>query len=432
MTKKILSAALCLALTLGLFAGCTQTTDEEQTPSSEGFVPALDTGISGTVNVLGNYENFEALDAAALEFQKYYPNVTISYECLDDYNTNITPRVSSDTSVGLFMINRYNFIDNDALLDCITDISTLDINFDDIDSHAVKGCYIDGKLFGIPIWFRYYGLVVNKNILEDNGLEIPSTLDELYSCCETLKSAGYIPIQQHIEIINQLFLPMAMNDIAKNLTAEEVEALLSGQEGSAEILREPIDLIFDMYDKGYADRDNVLSYEDYYNAAILKFFEGDVPFLVASTQTVSGMAKRESKSEAFTANPFEYEFIYTPTGESGPIVYKADDVGFALNKNCENFDLASEFYRFVYTEEILNLFSEVKGTPTTAAVTDNDLYVNLPDVGDENTVYFSDLNDPTNLITDVLGDVSDAIVNNEITTTDEAIALFEELAANHG
>ena len=32
---------------------------------------------------------------------------------------------------------------------------------------------------------------------------------------------------------------------------------------------------------------------------------------------VSGMKKRESKSETFSANPFEYEFLYAPLGDKG-------------------------------------------------------------------------------------------------------------------
>ena len=49
----------------------------------------------------------------------------------------------------------------------------------------------------------------------------------------------------------------------------------------------------------------------------MKFFEGDVPFWVCDTEKVSGMKKRESKSEAFSANPFEYEFTFAPMGDNG-------------------------------------------------------------------------------------------------------------------
>ena len=37
---------------------------------------------------------------------------------------------------------------------------------------------------------------------------------------------------------------------------------------------------------------------------------------------VSGMKKRESKSETFSANPFEYEFLYAPLGDKGAYAYQ--------------------------------------------------------------------------------------------------------------
>lgn len=46
--------------------------------------------------------------------------------------------------------------------------------------------------------------------------------------------------------------------------------------------------------------------DDNYDGAILNFFEGDVPFWIANTESVSGMKKRESKSETFSANPVEF------------------------------------------------------------------------------------------------------------------------------
>lgn len=53
----------------------------------------------------------------------------------------------------------------------------------------------------------------------------------------------------------------------------------------------------------------------------MTFFEGNVPFLVCDTEKVSGMKKRESKSAAFSANPFEYEFTFAPMGDNGVYEY---------------------------------------------------------------------------------------------------------------
>lgn len=66
---------------------------------------------------------------------------------------------------------------------------------------------------------------------------------------------------------------------------------------------------------------NLLTNAVNYDGSIMAFFEGDVPFYVCNAECVSGMKKRESKSETFHAAPFEYEFLYAPLGDSGAYAY---------------------------------------------------------------------------------------------------------------
>ena len=58
----------------------------------------------------------------------------------------------------------------------------------------------------------------------------------------------------------------------------------------------------------------------------------DMPFYVCNAECVSGMKKRESKSETFSANPFEYEFLYAPLGDKGAYAYQQPWYGFSVNK----------------------------------------------------------------------------------------------------
>lgn len=120
-------------------------------------------------------------------------------------------------------------------------------------------------------------------------------------------------------------------------------------------------------DAGYIDSDVNAEYpNDNYDGAIMKFFEGEVPFWVCNTEKVSGMKKRESKSEAFQAEPFEYTYIYAPMGENGVYAYSEPWFGFSVNKNSVNYDYAVEFIRFLATGEESNLMADTKGVPSIA------------------------------------------------------------------
>ena len=86
------------------------------------------------------------------------------------------------------------------------------------------------------------------------------------------------------------------------------------------------------------------------DGSIMAFFEGDVPFYVCNAECVSGMKKRESKSETFHAAPFEYEFLYAPLGSSGAYAYLEPWYGFSVSKDSDEAELAVEFLRFVSTK----------------------------------------------------------------------------------
>lgn len=109
----------------------------------------------------------------------------------------------------------------------------------------------------------------------------------------------------------------------------------------------------------------------------MTFFEGDVPFWVCDTEKVSSMKKRESKSEAFSANPFEYEFTFAPMGDNGVYEYLEPWYGFAVNKDGSNSDYALEFLRFMAREDQLNTLASVKGVPSIAKNAPDERYSNL-------------------------------------------------------
>jgi len=104
-----------------------------------------------------------------------------------------------------------------------------------------------------------------------------------------------------------------------------------------------------------------------YDPVILRFFEGDVPMMLAKAGTVSGTQKRESKSEAFTAHPFRYSFRPVPSTEEGGYFLDVVSMGFAVNSNSKNLDLANEFMRFMVRSEELNRIAQAKRMVTTSS-----------------------------------------------------------------
>jgi len=386
--------------------------------SSGGFSPRLDGDVSATLSVVSDYENFESLDEAALGFQSYYPGVTISHEHMDDFANTVAQRISSDPSVALVYLSAFHLDARYGLADQLVDLTQEDIDISAVDPKAYESCYLDGRLPYVPIWYRDLGLVANTDLLSREGLTIPQTYDDFVACCETLISKGYLPVQGHLGNLQYLFTPYAMNYLENSCTTEQFADIRDGKDGAGSALDTPFQFAFDQMAQGYFSYESAQTYEDFYNGAILKFFEGDVPFLAASTSTVSGMAKRESKSEAFQANPFSYEFCYAPFGADHPYVYRDTEGGFGISANCGEPDIAREFYRYCYTKDILNQFSELKGIPSTALEASNKLYDNLPSTDslpDEYKAFAWDFDDPTRVVEYAFCDTIAPMISGEVT-----------------
>lgn len=185
---------------------------------------------------------------------------------------------------------------------------------------------------------------------------------------EALKEKGYDPIQGPVDhVYSELAANMMYSIIG---TDEDLQkALYNGDESAVDKILPVYERLAEIVGNGWTDADINSTYPaDNYDQSILRFFEGDVPFWVCNTEKVGGMKKRESKSEAFTAAPFEYKFMFVPLGDSGVYEYREPWFGFSVNKDSDVYDYAVEFVRFLATSEQLNTLAEIKGVP---AVTDN-------------------------------------------------------------
>ena len=174
------------------------------------------------------------------------------------------------------------------------------------------------------------------------------------------------------------------------------------------------------------DLDSCNQLENDYNAVIMRFFEGDVPMMMASANTVSGTEKRESQSEAFTAHPFRYSYCPVPSTEKGGYFLNSVSIGFAVNRHSANLDMANEFMRFLITTDELNLMAQTKRmvTPCTDMSLDG-VYASFGKIDEQRIINLSELG---------IADVPDTqvrkagwLVSNGKMTVDEAIEAFGTL-----
>ena len=427
-------AALC-ALTLAL-ALCLTACGAKEAPkaqeSAAGFAPRLDTKMEGSITVVGHYSNFEALEAEFNRFATYYPNVEMNYTYLDNYSGIIATALKSSEAPDIFFTYP-SMARGNNLSPVYEDAEDLSDPALGIDLSCIRESLLykdeDGKVPTVPIYTTTYGMLVNESIFEEQKLTVPKTYSELLSVCETLQKAGYAsPILAYngnsSYMLLPLFYPYFCAQIQGNETA--IQAMNEMKPGAGETMRDALALVEDFMQKGYVDLEACNQLENDYNAVILRFFEGDVPMMFASGNTVSGTEKRESQSEAFTAHPFRYSFHPVPSTDEGGYFLNTISMGFAVNKNSKNLDIANEFMRFLVTTEEMNRMAQAKRMVTPCADMSLDgVYAAFGQVDGKHIVNQSDLG---------LEDAPDVQVrragwqvSNGLMTVDQAVEAFGTL-----
>ena len=150
--------------------------------------------------------------------------------------------------------------------------------------------------------------------------------------------------------------------------------------------------------------------------------------MLCSGDVVSGTAKRESKSEAFSAKPFKYNFYIAPSGDDGGYYMDSVSIMFCVNKNSQNLDMTNEFMRFLTSEKELGLMAEKKRliTPTSDYSLD-EVYSSLSGYPAERTISFRDIELLDTAVKEFRA-AAYAVVNGEM-TVDEAVASYGSIAS---
>lgn len=388
--KKINCIFLIISIVVLLTACDSKKTDKKEA----GFVPALDENTECSITVAGSYDNFEALEAEFDRFNEIYPKVQLSYMKLDDYNNILGTALEGEDKPNIFFSYAW-MIGNDKYASVFShaeDLSDASLN---LDLGCIRSGLIDhdseGHVMMVPVFSRSYGMLVNNDLFKKEGLSLPTTWTELLKVCEEFKEKGYeSPMMGYSQESSGCFMYTVAYPLFVATLADKPEALKMANNldpAAGEYMRPALEVVECLIQNGCVDLNECNKIEDNYTQVILRFFEGDVPMMICSGDTVSGTKKRESQSEAFSAAPFNYTFLPIPLTEEGGYFIDSPSVEFSVNKDCDNLDMTNEFMRFLITDDELNQMASVKRlvTPTEEMSFDS-VYAPFAKVPSERTI----------------------------------------------
>lgn len=359
----------CLVLTVLMVLGLTACGQEKQPDKAEeGFKPSLDTSTTCNINVAGGYDNFEALEAEIDRFNKHYPNVKLMYTKIDDYSNMIGTVLEGNEAPDIY-VNYSWMYGRDQYKSSIEHAENLADPALGLDLNCIRSNILlkteDGKLPMVPVFSNTYGMLVNNSLFEKEGLKVPTTYQELVDVCKAFRDKGYenplmgFSKEETTSIFTLSIYPFFCGTVAND--AEAVKKLNRLDPSAGEYIRPSLEKIVQFKNDCLLNLDACAKIENNYDAVILRFFEGDVPMMTASGDTVSGTKKRESRSEAFLAAPFQYSFVPIPMADEGANFLDMSNLQFSVNKDSRNLAMANEFMRFLITSEELNRMAQKKG-----------------------------------------------------------------------
>jgi raffinose/stachyose/melibiose transport system substrate-binding protein len=295
-------------------------------------------------------------DAIAEQFEEMNPGVDVEMNYQDDdlYQTIGLPNLLSGRNApdiyfewtGDRMVTRYEDGYGADLTEAVESGPLAGI----YDEGVFPDASVDGKVVLVPhtadvsnvIWY-------NRAILEEAGVEPPTTWEELLAACDTLNEAGVIPIASGNKDL--WAAGNWLSHLASRVVGEDVyhETLSNGGPFSTPEWEQAFGYIAELADRGCVN-ESVNAVDD--NAGAQLFFQGQAAMHPIGSWLVSW---------AIDENPdLDFDFVNLPAMPEGS-AGNQDSVtgvstGHMINPNSENIDLAIEFLALVNSPEYVLAF----------------------------------------------------------------------------
>ncbi|HEY2980173.1 MAG TPA: extracellular solute-binding protein, partial [Anaerolineales bacterium] len=129
-------------------------------------------------------------------FHAQYPNITVTFDPTNppDYNATVQTQMETGTGPDLLFVRSFATGRNWFEQGYVASLKDLPGLADAIPAASnAPWATEDGEPFAVPIAAVSHGIYYNKDIFAANGIEVPTTWEDLMAAAATLKAAGVTP-----------------------------------------------------------------------------------------------------------------------------------------------------------------------------------------------------------------------------------------------
>ena len=391
MKRKVLSALLCSAMVVGMLAGCGQAQSTSGTSAAAAPAEGSSTGTSEAASAEGasadttsasataasvdyskdsgdiymfisSPEYADAINTLIDQYKSVAPNVTINYETTqNDYPTMLKAKINSGEVPDIFSSTSGKEIDTYREYSYDLSKEALMNTIDPAVADTMKSPELGTGCYGIAIKGNYFGMVYNKDILNECGVtEFPTTQKAMIDACEKIAAKGYKPFTTGysewwvFKHVWQHFLDAAAKDAG--ITSAELVAKF--EKGEAKVSDYP-----ELYTNFFNFIDLTVKYGDDkpletdLSAEEAAFGNGKAAMVVGQGAWIEGDVKAINDKINIGFNG------YPVTDDAAQCqVIAGSDQALHVNKDSKNLQATLDFINWWYTSDYgMSWFTDVAG-----------------------------------------------------------------------
>lgn len=254
--RKVI-AILCIASVL--LSGCSSTkTGGAYTPEND--IPSYKAiATDKTVITFGKFYTF---DHAELEssLEEKFPEVDFVFEecSAGDKQLAYIKVLADNGALPDMFLTSQTIPDNDFLYDLGGESYAGRYNLS-----SLQAITVEDHLYQIPVSNTTFGIAYNKDLFKQNGWNVPSTLEELYTLCDTISATGIRPLvtcMKYYTTVESLLFGLSYNEtFASAEKRNAYNRFVEGEVSGADILPPSSEVLTNLYDKGIVTADDFTS-----------------------------------------------------------------------------------------------------------------------------------------------------------------------------
>lgn len=293
----------------------------------------------------------DLVDQIYADYNAVNPNVKIQREAFstDQIRDTVNTALASGTGPDVIFYDSgpgyAGVLQEAALIQPLTDYAAQYGWSEMITASALKNASIDDVLYGMPLQVDLIGLFTNNTLIEEAGLTVPTTFDELIQFCADATEAGYIPMAFGDNPGWQAFHQFSMT-VSDMMGPEALENLLYNNEGrwdSPEVIAAIQAFFVDLPAAGCFNEDvNAVEYNDQNGL----FYAGDALMV----PTGSWLASEINENMA------DYEVGMVPfpslNGGMGQVFVSGVGSSYYISSATEHPDEAAAFIDYLFSPEV--------------------------------------------------------------------------------